>query len=822
MDAIAAHRSRAILTQSIARDLRYAVRSLLRRPLFSATAVLSLAVGIGTATAVYSWGSYMFFRPPTGVPDPHSLVAVYLDDRDPQTEPNILSLPHYDELRTAQTVFTDMGGAFRYWASLSAGPRAQEVTVEFVTGTFFSTVRTPMLFGRGIVPEDDVPGGPLSAVVSHALWQSAFGGAADILGRTLRLNGRTFTIVGVAPREFEGVDYSFYGEPDLWAATHTYTPVVGTNRVTRRSGLLRVVARLRPGVTVQSAEAALAVPGSRLSHEPTDYQQYTTVRVVPIHQARIPIYTRATIGPSFAILLVVTALMLAAACFNVATFLISQGIARKSELGVRMALGATRRQVFQQLVVESLVLGGAAGCGGLIVAVICSQLLQVPAAINVGTALETPTTIDFRAGVFAWVITLLATLAFGVLPAALTSQRNPVAGAAAGGTYWSTSRGFRLRQALLALQISLAVALTVVAVLHVRSFMRIQTVAHPYATNNVLLARINATSLEPERRSVFYRDLLGRLRATPGVVGAALSSTYVLSPGGARVHVAPDSPEISADYVTAGSGYFAGLGVPLQAGREFHESDRAGAAIVNVTLAAQLWPGENPIGRSIRLPGIGPRNQVYTILGVSAESRCRDMSRASPCVYLPVETGRPGPLILYVRTPGTPASFVPVLNEVVRAMSADVVVDRTSTFEEHLDLLRTSPRLAASITAATAILATVLCAIGCAALLFSLVREAQREIAIRLALGSAPGQLTRHIMLRAITPSAAGIAAGLAVAWFVAARVGDQLYETSVHEPAAFVAPALLLLFVVTCASFAPTRLALRTSPARLLRGAGE
>lgn len=278
--------------QSVVRDLRYAARALSRRRLFAATAILSLSIGIGAATAVYSWGSFMFFRPPTGVAHPKTLVAIYLDDRDPETEPNIISLPHFEELRAGQAVLNDMAGAFRYWASLSPGQRVQEVSVEFVTGTFFSTVGTPTFIGRGIGPSDDVPGAPLSAVLSHELWRAAFGGMSDILGQTLRLNGHTLTIVGVTPADFEGLDYSFYGKPQVWTATHAYTPLVGTNRVTRRSALLRVVGRLKPGVTPQAAEAALNVPAAQLSYEPTDFRRYTSAHVVPIHEARLPIYTR--------------------------------------------------------------------------------------------------------------------------------------------------------------------------------------------------------------------------------------------------------------------------------------------------------------------------------------------------------------------------------------------------------------------------------------------------------------------------------------------------------------------------------------------------
>jgi hypothetical protein len=280
-----------------------------------------------------------------------------------------------------------------------------------------------------------------------------------------------------------------------------------------------------------------------------------------------------------------------------------------------------------------------------------------------------------------------------------------------------------------------------------------------------------------------------------------------------------DAPVVDADYVTAGSRYFAALGIPLQAGRPFHEDgERDDALIMNVPLAARLWPGESAVGRQVRLPGIGPREQIYTVVGVVNQPRCRDMSSESPCVYLPVPTDRPAALIVYLRTRVPPASFAPGLYTLVSAMSTDVVVDQTMTLGEHMQVVRTGPRVAATMTVGTALLATLLSAIGCAALLLSLVREAQREIASRLALGSTTKWLTRHIMSRALAPCALGIAVGLWAAWVGAGWIGDQLYETNVHDPLAFIAPAVLLICVGAAASYVPIRLATRISPAALLR----
>lgn len=271
---------------SLHRDVHYALRYFVRRPLFTAAAVLSLALGIGAATAAYSWGRHMFQAPPGGVSDPAGLINVFVTDADAPDRYTLLSLPHYLEMRDAQTVLSGMAGSFRYTVSLGLSDGAREETIELVTGSFFSTIGVPMLAGRGIEETDDVAGGPSSVVLSSHLARQLFGDRTMVLGETVRLNGQPFTVVGVVAPAFDGIEFNPYGAPSLWAAVHAYTPLVGTDRVTRRSPLLLAYGRLKPGVTREAADASLNAVAQHLSYVSTDTRRFAAVRTFPLRRLR--------------------------------------------------------------------------------------------------------------------------------------------------------------------------------------------------------------------------------------------------------------------------------------------------------------------------------------------------------------------------------------------------------------------------------------------------------------------------------------------------------------------------------------------------------
>lgn len=802
----------------MSRDVRHARRSVLSHRLSTVTAVLSLAIGIGAVTAVYSWGSAVFYRWPSGVREPARLLSVFVDGRGAKPDPNVVAPVHIRELReSTRNVFTDIGGTFRFWLSLNADRPAEEATVEFVTGNLFSIIGAPLFLGRGIEPRDDVPGAERMVVLSYRTWTRLFEGSPDVIGRTVRLNGQACTIVGVTAPDFEGLEYSLYGAPALWAAAATYVSTVGP--INERASRFRAVARLTPDASMAAVAAVLDEAGRSLSYQPTDYRRYTTATTMPLTSTRIPTYTKDDMRQYFLVLMTVTALILLAGCINIANLLLGQGVARAGEMGVRLALGATRRQLFQQLIVECLMLGAAGGVLGLGLAYGFADLLErYPPVNGLGSVLRTPAPIDLRAAAFAWVVAAGATVVFGLVPAVVTSMRSPLAGRM--GSRWSSSGGLRLRQGLLGSQVAFAVVIAVVSALYAQSLWRLNGLHYPYSADDTLLARIGANALSPERRIDAYRAILANVRQQPQVAAAGVSFNPLLAIGSASAQAHADSEIVRADFSEIGSGFLDTMGLPLIEGRDFRDNELgAPVAIMNRTLADRLWPNEPAVGRLVRFPTLAA-GQIYTVVGVVDQPRCQDrMLAPSPCVYWPLRAARPGAYTLHVRTHGDPHTFIEPLRRLIASVDSDIVVDRTMTLSEHLEVMRTGPRVTAIATVVMASLASILSAIGACALLFTLLKEARREIAIRVALGSSRHGLIRLFMQRALIPYAAGAAAGTVGAWWVAQQIAGGLFATSPHNPAAFVLPTTCLLVIGIGASYWLTRLASAVPPSEVLRG---
>lgn len=809
------------VVNSVLRDVPYALRLLRKRKMFAATAIASLAIAIGAASAVYSWAGAMFLRDPTGVADPSTLVAIFLEDDDPGTEPNILPVPHFQEIERASAgVFDGMAGAFRFWAALGGNGTARPGTVEYVTGRFFGVTRAHVALGRGIEPRDDQPGAAPVAVISDRTWRVVFSGSLHVLGQTLRLNGKPFTIVGVAAADFAGLDYSFYGPPDAWTSTALYAVVVGpTSRLTGRGATFRTVARLAPGVTREAAEGALVATGKALSYQPNDFRKYTSIEVLSIRDARIPGYTRRQLGESATVLLIVTVLLVAAACVNVSNFLLSQGLARQEEMALRTAVGATRAQIFRQILTECAVLGTFGGVGGVGLALLFAHLLEAfPQASNLGTLLETPAPVDLRLLAFGAVGTGVAIMMFGLLPAVLVSGRASLAVCRDAGQRFSRG-GVRARQIVLGLQAALSVVLAIVAGLYARSLFEIERLHYPYENDALLLARVNPVALPAEGRQRFYLEILRQVRGLGDVAAAGYSYNPLLSIGGMGVLSEPNAAKIQSDYTTVGPGFFDAIGVPLREGREFRDEDAGRkVTIMNATLANRLWPGEEAVGRTVYLSSLSP-TEPFTVVGVVEQPKCNDRQLDPlPCVYTPSDYGRSTAQTLHVRSRGRADLLALPVRSIVQRVEPEAVVESTLTLRQQISRIRMGPRVTSGLTAAMAVMASLLAVVGCSALLMALIGETRRELAIRLALGSGSRPLTRHVMMRALIPYGIGIAFGILGAWALASRLTDRLYETSVRDPVAYMLPVAVLVFAGIVASYWPTRNAVRTNPAILLR----
>jgi putative ABC transport system permease protein len=811
------------------RDLHHGARVLVRRPAFAIIAILSLAVAIGAVTATYSWVGHVLRWPPSGVTTPEQLVMVYLGgDRHDDEFGNILSIPHFRELEAGQTLFSGWAGSFPFYAALGADKTAVETSVAFVTGTYFSVLGVDMTAGKGIEPADDVPGGPHNAVISHRLWQHRFSGSTDTVGARINLNGKPFTVVGITGPEFEGPQYTPYGRPDVWVAVNAWVPLYSPARLAQRAGRvpqLHTVARLKPGVDIRTARAALAAAVPHLSYVPTDQQRIKVAHLLPIGSARIrPIYRRP-IETLLQILFVVSILILTAACINVANFLISHGVTRRLEMGVRLALGATRRQLFQQLLTECLLLGAVSGVGGVGFALIFADILeQYPPNGGAMATFAFPATIDARALVFSAGVTLMATMVFGFVPALWLSLERPVAAVREAEWRWrGTGRRVSPRHALLGLQVALSIVITIVAALHMKSLANIHAVPFTFDPDAVLLARVNPLLLNPAQRQQFYRDLTDRLSRHTSVVSVGAAGNAPLALGGASVNAPGVNEPVSSDFASVGPGYFRTLKIPVIAGREFDASDEGRrVTILSATLAEQLWPSESPttaVGKVVQFPNLPNADGDVMVVGIVDQPRCQDMLPAPhPCVYTRLSSDRAGAQMLHIRTRINPMAFAPVLQATISELASDVALDRMGTLESHIQTIRAGPRVAALMTIWLAGLTCVLTAIGCVALLWSLINEARRELAIRLALGSTNVRLIRLMMLRVLMPYGMGVVIGILAARTVAERISAQLYQTPADDSLSFLVPTAVLLLIGMAASYYPARLATRTNPSVLLR----
>ena len=807
---------------ALLKDLRYASRRLWAKRAFSSVAVVTLALAIGAATAVYSFVDEVLFRPLGGISNPQQVFAVLLHDRTREDSANGFSLYHYNELRAAQRSLSDLMGYFPFGAVLATGTNAKQATVEFVTGNFFSGLGIPLIAGRGIDDNDNVPNGPFSVVLSEHIWRQDFGGEQNTLGRTLRLNGKTFTVVGIASGRFEGIYYSGYGQPDVWVAVHAYTPMYGTDRVTRRTVLLNGLGRLKPDIDAKTAEASLSASAVHLTFESTDRTHFNGARLIPA--GRLGLAYRQSLGEFLGLLLGISVLILLAACFNIANFLISHGVTRRVEMSLRVALGASRRRLLQQLLTESLLLGVVGGGLGMLLSWFFARLLeQYPPSTTAGYTFKIPVHFDERVGLFGVGITLAATLVMGLMPAILISSRNPIAAIRGASWQWSsTLRRVTSRHVLLGLQATLSVILAITAGLYARSLMTMNAVRYTLSIENVLLTRVDPSTLPTGQRTLFYRDLFSKLNANPEVVSASVASNPPLSIGAASVQTLSETEPVRADFAMLGPEYFRTLQIPIVAGHEFRDVDLSERVVViNQTLADRLWPGENSLGKIVRLPGLPAAVSAfpYTVIGVVNQPRCQDLrDEAYPCVYLPKEHELSFG-ILHIRTRHNPIGFVPTLRKLVSEFSHDIPLDRITSLEDHVLTLRAAARVSTFMTTGLALLTGVLVGVGCFALLSSLVNEGRREIAVRLALGATDGRLFGRILIRSMIPYLAGIALGTALTWFVATRfVAAQLYHTSPTDPYVFISVPTVLLLVGLAASYWPARTALRTDPGLILR----
>jgi predicted permease len=800
---------------SLLHDLRFAVRTLGRAKGFTLLAVLTAGIAIGATTAVYTTVDWLLDRPPGGVVEPDRLVTLRATDGQLTLT---FAFPQYEAIRDAQDVFSSLAAYAKIPGVLSTDTRSDQVVFEFVTGNYFPMLGLRPAHGRVILPDDDAAGGMPGVLLSHELWQSRFGGDPEAVGRRITLNGQPCLVLGVLPREFEGYSLSWNGPTGVWLPMQSYPALFGGSNMLTRTGqagiFFPLIGRLRPDVSLEMAEQRAQAWVPHLT--PGAGDQFIPSRIVALPSSDTRIGARELTREFFGVLLGVCTLVLLAACFNIANFLIGRAVSRRRELAVRAAIGATRWHIARQLLVEALVIGLSAGAVGTAVAVLLIRMSAAMPNIFFGVPVTTEAVIDGRLAAVSVALGVLSAFLFGLMPAALASVRNPFVDLKNPKPGWSWS-GIRVstRQLLMVLQVALSVVLASTAGLYTHSLATIASLDSGYASpEQVLVVGVVPDGLSRAQRERFYERLFAGLHAMPGVVSASVGWNPPYSIGRNFISLpGRDDPPIEAGATAVSPRFFETMGIRVVAGREFDDSadDLQHGVIINSILAHRLWPNQSAVGQRVMYG-----QQERTVIGVTAELRCRDLlGPPEPCSYqsFPSSGG-----YLRVRVQGDPMAFVPRLRALVHDLDLLVALAEEKTLASYVRDLTAAQHMSAIATMTLAVLGIVMLAAGCMSLFVSMVRDSVREIAIRMALGATTGRLTRRVLTQGAMVTLAGLAVGVVASRAVATRIADRLHGVSAWDPLPWMAALTLIALVSLASVYVAAVLAARTDPARLLR----
>jgi putative ABC transport system permease protein len=794
-------------------DLRYAVRQLIRSPGFTAVAVLTLGLGIGANTAIFSVVNTVLLRP-LPYPEPSRLVSV--TERRPNGAPGSVSYQNFLDWRKDGAL--ESMALFRTQSfNVGGADRPERVAGALVSAEYFRALGLSPAAGRYFLEGEDTPGRDRLAVISHGLWQRRFGGDPAVVGRGLTVDGRELTVVGVAPAGF-----GYPEDAELWTPVSLDDPALLQER-----GLhgYRVIGRLRPDQSLEHASGRFQAAAARLAAAYPASNRGWGVEVMPLHESLVH-----DLRPTLLVLMGAVGFVLLIASANVAGMMLARAAARRRELSIRAALGAGRWQLVRQLLTEAAaltLLGGALGIGLASWGV--DALLSIAPQ---GLRPTQPAVIDRTVLAFTLGVAALTSLVFGLLPALQAAGQTGEASLHQSGRSTGGLDRQRTRRLLVAGEIALALTLLVGAGLMVQSFRRLLAVDPGFRTANVLSARLALPRGVRDSSQVigFYRDLVDRARALPGISAAAAVSYLPLSREGARFLFSvagqpfPEPqrrPSSSFNVVTPG--YFGTVEIPLLQGRDFTPQDRLSApavVIVNQTLARHFWPGESAVGKRLTLDDQPDEPSDWmTVVGVVGDSRHVSLTdEIMPQIYAPEGQAGLEEMALVVRTPLGPASVAPAIRTLVSSLDPEVPVSDVRRLTQIRDASVAADRFRALLLSAFGLLALGLAAIGVFGVISYGVVQRTREIGIRVALGARSAEVLRLVVGEGAVTVAAGIAAGLIAGAALTRVLVTLLYQVNPWDPGTFVAIAAVIAGVALVACILPARRALRVDPATTLR----
>ena len=817
-------------------DLRFAYLMLRRNPGVTIVAVLSLALGIGANTTVLCWLQNLVLQPLPGVVQPERMVA--LTTSHGVNPWDTVSLPDLRDCSLLGDVFAGVIGSQTTPACLSVDRSQEWIYGQLATGNFFDVLGVKPILGRTFVPAEDVkPGGHPVLVISENLWRRRFDGDPEIIERVVDLNQHAFTIIGVAPAEFAGTMHGL--EADFWAPAMMHRevayPGIGAEAVLERhSRWFHTQARLQPGVSLEQARAAVDTLASRLEQTYPESNRSIRLHVMPLWRSLYG--AQEVFLPVLSLLLVVSMGVLLIVTANVANLLLARATSRRREMGIRQAVGASRGRLIRQLLTESVLLALLGGALGVFFAYWMVDLFQyfMP---------ETHLPLDLTLSITPWalgvslVLALVTGLLFGLAPA-LQASRDQITRALHDGGRGTGSgpAHHRARHLLVVTEVALALVLLAGAALCLRGQRTSQRIDPGLDPSGVLLAalRVGMNGYPPENATHFYRQLRHRLSALPGVEDVALADWFPLGfedTGTSQVEV-DGRPRGLGDELDFPLGivsprYFATLRIPLVAGRDFDDRDDASAlrvAIINEAVARLLWPGQDPLGRVLRCDG-----RPTTVIGVARTGKYRTLSEpAQPFLYLPHQQATwQLNLGLCLRVRGDcneqggtvdPIAFSGILREEIRRLDPGVEVWKMLRMTDYVQAAYLTQRIASALLTLLGIVALALATMGVYAVVAYAVSQRTREYGVRMALGATASDIHRQVLLHGLRLTAAGVAAGLALALAVTRLLSRFLYGVSPFDFPTFAGVALLLALVAVVACWLPARRATRVDPIAALR----
>jgi len=816
-----------IRMESFIQDLRFGVRLSIKNPGLTLVAVITLALGIGANTAIFSVVDRLLMRM-LPVNEPERLVNLIGRDEKGGHEASF-SYPIYKDYRDQNDVFDGLLAFSETAMNLSEGGESERVMGVLVSGNYFDTLGVTPALGRAFLPEEDrTPGAHPVAVVSYGLWQRRFGADPKLVGRAITLNTYSFTVIGVAPAEFRGVRRGV--SPDVYVPMQMIAQAWPARKPddlnNRKFSWLNLMGRLKPGVTRAQAQTTMSALSSRIMQvHPNTWplialEDGSQGEIGGISDLRTPLK----------LLMATVALVLLIACVNVANLLLARAQTRSREMAVRLAVGASRYRLIRQLLTESLLLWLLGGLLGLFLAVWLTGVLAAyspPAGDSAPPLLDAG--LDWRVLAFTATLSLLTGLLFGLVPAWRSSKPNLTVGlkeeSVAAGSGRISGRG-----ALVSAQIALSLVVLVCAGLCVRSLLALQRIDAGFETAKVLVMGLDLSlnGYKEEQGRRFYANLLERISALPGVEAASLARRVPLTRSGMHMsvgiegHTPADDKPINFDMNIVGPRYCATMKLPLVAGREFTANDNAAAppvVMINEAAARTYWPNQNPLGKHLIIGAPGRKPQPVEIIGVTGPSRYRSLTEAfRPGMLLPAAQNYVSDLSLHLRSAGDPTLLIESARRELRALDPQLPATRIRTLEEQRRNSLYSERVTALLLSAFGGLALLLAALGIYGVMAYAVTQRTREIGVRMALGACAGDVLRLMLSQGARLIGAGLALGLAGAFAATRLIKSFLYQVSATDSMTFVLAALLLTTIGLLACYIPARRATKVDPLTALR----